>query len=69
MTEKGATTRRLYLPRGAGTTSGPGEPIEGGREINRVRGPGDDAALRPRRDNPADGPGQAIHRTNRSMAR
>jgi alpha-glucosidase/alpha-D-xyloside xylohydrolase len=36
VTAKGATTRRLYLPRGRWYDFWTGEPIEGGREIDRA---------------------------------
>jgi alpha-glucosidase (family GH31 glycosyl hydrolase) len=36
VTEKGATTRRLYLPRGRWYDFWTGEPLEGGREISRA---------------------------------
>ena len=52
-------------PAASGTTSGPVKPVEGGREIKPRRRPGDHAAVRPRRHDPAAGPGQAIHRRSR----
>jgi alpha-glucosidase/alpha-D-xyloside xylohydrolase len=36
VTEKGATTRRLYLPRGRWYDLWTGEPVEGGREFDRA---------------------------------
>ena len=36
MTEKGATTRRLYLPRGRWYDFWTGEAVEGGREVDRA---------------------------------
>ena len=62
---RGASTCRA----GSGTTSGRASAIEGGREINRPVRPGDHAAVRSRRHDPAAGPRQAIHRVKMSMAR
>ena len=63
VTEKGATTRRhLPAPRASGTTSG---PASRSRAAARSTGAVDLATMplvRPGRDDPAAGPGQAIHR-------
>ena len=69
VTEKGATTRRLYLPRGRWYDFWTGESLEGGREISRAVDLATHAPVRPGRDDPADGPGQAVHRRRRSTAR
>ncbi len=61
VTEKGATTRRLYLPRGRWYDFWTGESVEGGREISRAVDLATIPAVRPGRDDPADGARPAVH--------
>ncbi len=61
VTEKGAKTRRLYLPRGVWHDFWSGER-SGRRPRDRSAGRSrDDPALRSGRNRPAAGPGQAVH--------
>ena len=59
--EKGATSRQVYLPRGAWYDFWTGEQHRGRPRDHPQGRSGDDAALRPRRGDPADGSGQAVH--------
>ena len=68
--EKGATTRASSICRAArGTTSGPSERVEGGREIDRAV----DLATMPlyvrARRHPPDGAREAVHATRTSTVR
>ncbi len=67
--EKGATSRRVYLPRGTWFDFWT-ERAHRGRPRNRSPGrPRDDAALRARGRGAADGACQAVRRSGRSMNR
>ncbi len=60
--EKGATTRRVYLPRGKWFDFWTEEVVDGGREIDRAVDLATTAALRARRRRRADGSREAVHR-------
>ena len=60
--EKGATARKVYLPKGTWYDFWTAERIEGGREIERAVDARDHAALRPCRRRHSDGAREAVCR-------
>ena len=62
VTEKGATSRKVYLPRGTWYDFWTEESLEGGARDRPDCRPVDAPPLRPGRGDPPDGPGPAVHR-------
>ena len=69
VTEKGATSRRVYLPRGTWYDFWTGESDRRRPRDRPDRRPGDDPALRAGRRHPSAGPGQAVYVGKRRCSR